>query len=307
MGDIYDAAFKIIRINPKATVGSSVVVTAFAMLIPVVITGIMTLVSGVSLDFASAGTPESTAAQNIVLALSYAGQGLGYLLQWVGTIFVTGIIIHVTAAAATGRPMGLGEAWAATRGKRWRLLGLAVLFLVAGVIAIVAYALLVVVAAVAIDALAAVAVGLLLGVVLVAGLVWAYVRLTYFAAAAFMLEDVGAFGAIDRSVVLTRSQFWRTFGIALLSAIIAQLASSVIAMPIAMVSVGLWIGDPFGAGFFFYILGGSLAAVVSAAFVTPWVTTVACLQYLDQRIRKEAYDVELLAASGMTSTEPIAR
>ena len=35
LGDMYDAAFRIIRFNPQATVGSAVLVTAVAMLIPV--------------------------------------------------------------------------------------------------------------------------------------------------------------------------------------------------------------------------------------------------------------------------------
>ena len=40
------------------------------------------------------------------------------LLQALGLILVTGMIAHVTAAAAVGRRLSLGEAWAATRGKR---------------------------------------------------------------------------------------------------------------------------------------------------------------------------------------------
>ena len=49
------------------------------------------------------------------------------MLASFGTILVTGMIAHVTAAAAVGRRLTLGEAWAATRGKRWRLVGLALL------------------------------------------------------------------------------------------------------------------------------------------------------------------------------------
>ncbi len=49
------------------------------------------------------------------------------MLATFGTILVTGMISHVTAAAAVGRRLTLGEAWAATRGKRWRLIGLALL------------------------------------------------------------------------------------------------------------------------------------------------------------------------------------
>ena len=38
LGDIYDAAFRIIRFNPKATVGSAVLVAAVAMAIPILVT-----------------------------------------------------------------------------------------------------------------------------------------------------------------------------------------------------------------------------------------------------------------------------
>ncbi len=51
--------------------------------------------------------------------------GFGGVLQSIGLIFVTGMIAHVTAAAAIGRQLSLGQAWAATAGKRWRLVGLA--------------------------------------------------------------------------------------------------------------------------------------------------------------------------------------
>src|SRR6185369_7614202 len=41
LGDIFDGAFRIIRYNPKATVGAAVLVSAVAMVIPVV-TGLVT-------------------------------------------------------------------------------------------------------------------------------------------------------------------------------------------------------------------------------------------------------------------------
>ena len=40
---------------------------------------------------------------------------------------MTGMIAHVTAAAAVGRRLSLAEAWRLTRGQRWRLVGLTVL------------------------------------------------------------------------------------------------------------------------------------------------------------------------------------
>ena len=43
-----------------------------------------------------------------------------------------------------------------------------------------------------------------------------------------------------------------------------------------------------------------LSQVVAAAFVTPFTSSVTSLQYLDQRMRKEAYDVELMTKAGLT-------
>src|SRR6478736_9350823 len=50
LGDIYDAAFKVIRFNPKATVGSAVLVTAASMAIPVLATAVLAAAVDVSID-----------------------------------------------------------------------------------------------------------------------------------------------------------------------------------------------------------------------------------------------------------------
>ena len=46
----------------------------------------------------------------------------------------------------------------------------------------------------------------------------------------------------------------------------------------------------------------ALGSVVAAAFVAPFTAAVTSLQYLDQRMRKEAYDVELMAQAGITAS-----
>ena len=121
LGDMYDAAFRIIRFNPKATVGSAVLVAAVAMAIPVVITAVLTA----TVSLAARRRP-ATADDSAVVGFvgSLGSLVLGTVLASFGTILVTGMIAHVTAAAAVGRRLTLGEAWAATHGKRWRLVGL---------------------------------------------------------------------------------------------------------------------------------------------------------------------------------------
>ena len=56
LGDIYDAAFRIIRFNPKATVGSAVLVAAVAMAFPLLLTAILTFTTGLTYDAAASST-----------------------------------------------------------------------------------------------------------------------------------------------------------------------------------------------------------------------------------------------------------
>ncbi len=301
LGDLYDAAFKIIRFNPKATVGSSVIVASVAMLIPVAVTGILTFAVGLSLDAGAAGSDSDTQFAGLLTA--YGALGVGTLLQWLGMVFVTGMNAHVAAAAAVGRRLSLGEAWTATRGKRWALVGLSLLLGALMLVYLAACAGLVILAVVATGS---VAVRIALVVALVAaalvGLVLMWVRVYYLAVPPLMLEPVGILGALGRSRALSHRQFWRILGIGLLTAVIGRIAGSILSAPVSVVGAVAMAADPGGAGFFLYIVFTALAAVVAAALVSPFLTTVTSLQYLDQRIRKEAYDVELMAHVGIIAT-----
>ena len=47
------------------------------------------------------------------------------------------------------------------------------------------------------------------------------------------------------------------------------------------------------------MIGQALASVITAAFVAPFTTSVTTLQYVDLRMRKEAFDVELMQRAGI--------
>jgi hypothetical protein len=298
LGDMYDAAFRIIRFNPKATVGSAVLVAAVAMVIPVVATAILTYSVNLSID--QSGSEMSNAdAAGILGALG--SLGLGSILQSIGLILVTGMIAHVTAAAAIGRRLSLGEAWQATRGKRWKLIGLAFVLGLMLTLIIAIYAATWVPVVLGLGTGWTVVYGLVTVPLFLAFMCWFWVRVYYLPVPALMLEDVGIFGAIRRGFQLTRKQFWRTFGIALLTMVIAQVAGSILALPISIAGQIIIIA----AGPQYAVLGlvvlQALSTVVSSAFVAPFTTSVASLQYLDQRMRKEAYDVELMTRAGLTA------
>lgn len=302
LGDIYDAAFRIIRFNPKATVGSAVLVAVVVMAIPVLLTALFTFTLGAALD--ESGSLDSTASESEQLggAASLVSLALGAILLQVGLIFVTGMVAHVTGAAAIGRRLTLGQAWAATRGKRWKLLGLTATINVIWLVMVAAYVVAWVVAA---DATEGAGPLVLFGVVSVplflAVMWWFWIRVYYLPAPVLMLEDVGVFGAIGRGFRLTSRQFWRTFGIALLTVVIASVAGYMLAFPISLLGNIVTFASPENAAFVL-VVTQAVSTVISSAFVAPFGATVASLQYLDQRMRKEAYDVELMTQAGITAS-----
>ncbi len=299
LGDIFDAAFRIIRFNPRATVGAAVLVSSVVMVLPVAITALFTFTVGAALE--TTGELDSGSAGFEVAGAvgPFVALGAGAVLLQVGLIFVTGMIAHVTAAAAIGRRLSLGQAWAATRGKRWRLLGLTVTINLLWLASVVVYALLWVAMVAATDrALPLVVFGLVSVPAFLAATFWFWIRIYYLPAPVLMLEDVGILGAIARGFQLTRRAFWRTFGIALLTVLVASFAGYLLAVPIGLAGQLLSLASPEYAALGL-VATQAVSTVVSSAFVAPFSAAVASLQYLDHRMRKEAYDVELLAQAGI--------
>lgn len=298
LGDIFDGAFRIIRFNPGATVGAAVLVAAVAMAIPVAITSFTTVALGGTLDRA-AGTA-SPGEDMVGFVAAFGSLMGGSVLLQIGLLLVTGVVAHVTHEAAVGRRIGLGEAWAMTRGRRWRLVALvllvAVVTLAAGALWVGSVALL---AAAGAGTVVVVLYGVLSGLLFVVLAVWLYVRATLLSAPALMLEDLSVLGAVRRSWRLTRSQFWRVLGIGLLAGLVAGIAGFVLGLPFGLLTQLGAVAVPEHA-VLVLVVGQALSSVVTAAFTAPFTASVTTLQYLDQRMRKEAYDVTLMARAGIT-------
>jgi hypothetical protein len=293
---MYDAAFRIIRFNPRATVGSSVLVAAVSMALPVLLTAILTL----TVDMSTDGSGDVSSGEAVALIASTGSVLMGTLLQSIGLLLVTGMVAHVVAAAAVGRRLSLGEAWAATRGSRWRLIGLTLLLgaMLLGIGA--GYAAAWVVLVVTAPTWVLVVFGIVSVPAFVAFLVWWWVRVYYLPVPALMIERTGVTAAIGRGFRLTRRQLWRTLGIGVLTVIVTSIAGAVLAMPF---SIGAQVvplamsGSQYAA--LVTVVLTAVASVVQTAFVTPFTAAVTSLQYVDQRMRKEAYDVELMARAGI--------
>ena len=298
LGDIFDGAFRIIRYNPRATVGAAVLVSAVAMVLPVVTALVSGSTGALRIDPNGDGLSNG---QVTSLVATFGSFVLGTQLQSVGLLFVSGMIAHVTSAAAVGRKLTMSEAWAATRGKRWKLFGMSLLLglAVLAALAVVAGVLLIGIFAFDAPLVTTVVVGLVLGLMLFVCYILFWVRVRALAVPTLMLEPVGIFGALGRAVHLTRQQFWRLFGILLLVALVVAFAGNIVQLPFSLVGNLFLTASDTGYGITIYVLLTAVGTVLSSAVLQPFQAAVNALLYVDQRIRKEAYDVELLSRAGI--------
>lgn len=297
LGDIYDGAFKTIRRSPGATVGAAVLVSSVAMLIPLLLGGLIVRLADVSVSMTE--TEDSAAFTGLLNGTQYGGS----LVQALGLIFVTGIVSLVVASATLGRRISLGEAWQGTHGKRWRLLGLSLFLSLMVLLMIAVYAALWIPVILASDspwpivAWAVVSIPLFL-----CALIFVWIRVVYLAVPPLMLEPIGIFRAIGRGWELTSRSFWRTLGISVLTYLVTQFAASIIVVPVLIAGfiAGYAVSGTLGTFLFLGLM--VVGQVLASAFVAPFSAGVTSLQYIDLRMRKEAYDVQLMSEAGITAS-----
>ena len=304
LGDLYDGAFRIIRKNPGATVGASVIVTSIAMVFPLALAALATVLYGdISIVEPVALDPDRPASEEALTealagqVIANGGAVVGALVQAIGLMLVTGMIVHVVAKAVLGQQLTLSQAWAATAGRRWRLIALSLGLMIFFVVLTAAYAGAVIGVWFATEDPVAVGLALIPLPFLVALICWLWIRIYYLAVPPLMLEKTTLMGAIRRNYALTRGQFWRTFGIGFLTSFLASIAGSMVTFPLSLITGLLLVGTNGDVGLLLFTLLQSVTTIVSAAIVTPFVSTVTSLQYVDLRMRKEALDVQLMAAA----------
>lgn len=113
---------------------------------------------------------------------------------------------------------------------------------------------------------------------------------------ALIAEDLGPWGALKRSWDLIQGSFWRTLGLTIVAGLIVGIVGIALASPTEFVVFS----------------GGSLTATQATSQVAntiaytltlPFQALVAVVIYFDQRVRKEAFDLQALA-DGLTTPAP---
>jgi hypothetical protein len=106
---------------------------------------------------------------------------------------------------------------------------------------------------------------------------------------AVVIEGLGAVAAIRRSWRLVRGACWRTVGILVLVGLLQAFVGALLAVPLQLLLSGAGMGTQQ--------LVSQAAGAVGDVLVSPLSLIALTLLYYDLRIRREAFDIEMLAAS----------
>lgn len=232
---------------------------------------------------------------------------VGIIVLAVGNAIATGATIHAVSMVHLGKTTTILESYQKIKSIFWRILWVIVrIFCIAWGPFVGAY-LLLIASALAVPLLlkngalggAAAAVGFI-AIALVglggifAGMCWAVYAYCRYALAvpACTVEGLPAKYAIVRSKFLSKGSFWRIFSIFALTLLLGFGLTSLLQVP------ALLFANPFamkpGPMSMGYLFFAQLGEFLGRTFAGPVATIAIALVYYDERVRKEAFDLQLM-------------
>ncbi|WP_406199049.1 hypothetical protein OH807_15945 [Kitasatospora sp. NBC_01560] len=288
LGEMLDGAVSTIRKHWRATLGLSL--------------GVAVVQQGAVLtaQFAVNGdTGEFTPVVSALISLPVA-----LLLGVVAAALLT----MVVSRAILGQAASVRDAWRDARPRLLQLVGLTLLTgLIGAGIVLLGFAPLIGYLLSGADEPVIAALLVVVGLLSIPVAFWIWIQLSL-AAPALMLEKQGILTALSRSRRLVRGSWWRIFGINILSQVLAGIVAGIISVPFTVVGLVLGfneISDQIGSGETaatlpaITLIFNAIAGVLSSTVTIPFTATIGVLLYVDQRIRREALDIELARAAGL--------
>ncbi len=272
--ELLDAVFTFYRRNFTLVVGATAIIK-----VPFAILRFALLYSAGLFDVQDQLNGHLTSGQQAALANSLLGVILLLSLLDFAVLYplVSAVMARITSDRYLGREPTVGGAYRAALGRFWALLGtelLTVLILfgvyIAGFIVLFIFV------------IAAGLAGIVLGAIgLVVLLVCIYYRLCL-AVPIVMLEGRGPGLAVSRTFELTRRSMWRGFWTVLIATLINFALGLILSLLVQQVAPS-------------YV--AQIVAAVVDVFTAPILPIMVTLIYYDRRIRREAFDVEMLSST----------
>ncbi|MEV6972521.1 hypothetical protein [Kitasatospora sp. NPDC093806] len=287
LGEILDGAVSTVRKHWRVTLGLSF--------------GVAVVQQGASLGAQLAVQGDTGELTPILTSLA------SLPVSWLLGVVASALLTMVVSRAILGQSATIRDAWRDARPRLLQLTGLTLLTGLIGIgIVLIGFAPLI---GYALAGSVEPAIAFLLGVVGLLSIPVAAWLLMQFslAAPALMLEKQGVVTALSRSRRLVRGAWWRIFGINVLSQIIAAFVAGVISTPFMLIGVVLGFNDlarqadagQSGAMPTAMLVTMAIGGVIAATVTVPFTASIGVLLYVDQRIRREALDIELARAAGL--------
>jgi len=303
VGEILDGAVSTMRAHWRTVLGISLTVAVLTEVVVVLLQG---LVLNDAADTEALNDPSATLGElTRAMGDTLLSSGVVLVITLLGTIVATALLTMVTSRAVLGKSVTTAEAWRDSRPQLARLFGLTLLIPLIGTAIVAVGVLPGVLVALAGSSEAGAALAVLGGLAATVVAVWVVLRFSL-ASPALMLEKQGVKKSMARSVKLVRGSWWRVFGIQLLAALIANIVASIIVIPFTFIAGALsgdgvtgFLNNTGDLGWTFLIVSG-VGSVIGSMLTFPITAGVTVLLYIDQRIRREALDLELSRAAGLS-------
>ncbi|MEE1786006.1 hypothetical protein PUR71_24355 [Streptomyces sp. SP17BM10] len=287
LGELLDGSVSTIRKHWRTALGLSL---GIAVLQQAGGVGAQLLVGGKTGDFTAVFVALASMPLNLLLG-----------------VIATALLTVVVSRAILGQGVTIREAWRGARAQLLQLLGLTLLTgLITGGVMVLGFGPLIGYLAAGAASPAIVGLLVIVGLLSLPVVVWLWIQLSL-AAPALMLEKQGVITALSRSRRLVRGSWWRICGITVLSQIIAFVVAAIIAVPFTIIGLVLGLGDlqqqvesggttqqPVAL-----LVATAIAGVIASTLTVPFTAGIGVLLYVDQRIRREALDIELARAAGL--------
>jgi hypothetical protein len=233
-----------------------------AVLVPALVVAVVVTVADTAVRLALDPTAAVAGSVGGTLLAGLVLQVAGALVSTVGAAVVAAFLAGVLVLSLSGSPLTLAAVWRTVRGRL----------------------------------VVAVVVGLLVGIAQTVGLaflvapgVWLW-GLFAVAVPATVVERASVVGALRRSAVLVTGGFWRVFGLRALAALTAVAFSYLFRVPFTL------LGNAVDGSQLTQEALVALGTLLTSAVVLPLRAAVDVMIYLDQRIRREAFDVTVALA-----------
>ncbi len=265
IGEILDAGIKVVLRNWKTLIGCTIVLMAPLALLYVV------AIASIDPEQLELIPETTTEPGELPEAAEFIGYGITFLIGAIALVVSYGTCFKAVSDAWLGKKPTVGESLRYGLRRSPQVFALSVIWFLFALVAWIPC-----------------------GIPLIwLGVAWSL------SIPALLFERVGPFKALGRSYGLTQQRWWATLGLLLVGWLlvtilggIAQVILSLIAQLVAPESV-LANGLAQGVGL-----------TIGNAITYPYLTAVVTILYFDQRVRKEGFDLQLMAETLGVEPDP---